>query len=210
MILINKDTKLYCSFAKVAGSKGCAYHNSNFQKLECNAIYKSFSVNNIEEALASMKTLNIMGAGITMPYKVEALKYVDKITEETEYIGATNTILNKGGILEAHNTDWLAARDLLVEYPQYDSLWILGSGGYARAVEYACSTLGIKVQKITRDTWENISTLHNCLVFNCTPVASITDLLCDSITYIDCITSTESGKKLSETQAAYQAKLYND
>ena len=167
-------------------------------------------MNNIEEALFAMKALNIAGAGITMPYKVEALKYVDKITEETESIGATNTILNKGGILEAHNTDWLAARDTLIEYPQYKSLWILGAGGYARAVEYACNTLGIKVQKITRDTWETIGTLHNCLVFNCTPVANITAILCDSVTYIDCITSTESGKKLAETQAAYQAKLYND
>ena len=41
MNLINKDTKIYCSFSSNPGNNGCIYFNTKFQQNNINAIYKS-------------------------------------------------------------------------------------------------------------------------------------------------------------------------
>ena len=113
--MIDKDTLLFGSFAKQAGSTGCKFFNDAFKIHNVNAIYKSFSVDSIIPAMTAMKTLRIKGAGITMPYKREVLKYVDSVSEHVDRIGAANTIINYNGRLHAENTDWLSVRDMLKE-----------------------------------------------------------------------------------------------
>ena len=93
-----KDTEIYCSFAEKAGNTGCQMMNTAFFYYGLNKIYKSFSVNNIEEAVNSVRTLNIKGFAITMPYKVDVLKYVDEMDDSVKEIGASNTVLNKNQI----------------------------------------------------------------------------------------------------------------
>ena len=115
MSWVNKDTEIYCSFAKNAGNTGCQMMNSAFYYYNLNKIYKSFSVDNIEDAINAVKTLNIKGFAITMPYKKQVLDYVDEIDESAK-IGAANTVINECGQLHAHNTDYLAAKDFLKEY----------------------------------------------------------------------------------------------
>ena len=68
--MINKDTEIYCSFAKTAGNTGCQMMNTAFYYYGLNKIYKSFSVKSIEDAVNAVKTLNIKGFAITMPYKI--------------------------------------------------------------------------------------------------------------------------------------------
>ena len=208
-MLIDKDTDLYCSFAKKAGSTGCAFHNFGFNKLKINALYKSFSVENVEEALMAMRILNIKGAGITMPFKKEVLKLVDVQVEPVSIIGSANTIINNDGILEARNTDWMAARDFLTTYNyRYKRIYILGNGGYANAVRYACDFLNFPNKTITRKNWNQLQELTDCIVFNCTPVEDIKNILHSSVQFIDCLVSTETGKQLADLQASYQFKLY--
>ena len=72
---INKDTEIYCSFAKEAGNTGCQMMNTAFYYYGLNKIYKSFSVDSIEDAVHSVKTLGIKGFAITMPYKIDVLNY---------------------------------------------------------------------------------------------------------------------------------------
>ena len=40
--MINKETKIYCSFSSNPGNNGCIFFNSEFKELNMNAIYKSF------------------------------------------------------------------------------------------------------------------------------------------------------------------------
>ena len=204
-MLIDKDTQLYCSFAKEAGSTGCAYHNAGFQKLNINAIYKSFSVNNIRDAVMAMKTLDIRGAGITMPFKKEVLRHVYH-PGSVYTIGAANTIVNENGILIAKNTDWLAIKDFFTECEWKGCVYILGNGGYASAARFALDELRIKHKTITRRNWDEIPHLTDCTVFNCTPAEGIN--VQRSVKFIDCTVSTPTGKKLAELQAGYQFKLY--
>ena len=204
-MLIDKDTKLYCSFAKNAGNTGCIFHNTGFQKHGINAIYKSFSVKHIGYVIDAMKTLNIQGAGITMPFKKHVLNFIDTMSESVSIIGASNTIINKNGKLHAENTDFLATRDYLSELGIND-ITILGNGGFSKAVQYACKCLGIKTHIITRENWSEIHNPPTSTIFNCTPVEEIG--VQNNTTFIDCIVNTETGKELAIRQAKYQFKLY--
>ena len=89
---IDKDTEIYCSFAKTSGNTGCQKMNSAFYYYGLNKVYKSFSINNIEDAVNAVKTLNIKGFAITMPYKVEVLKYVHNKKDSVKEIGSANTV----------------------------------------------------------------------------------------------------------------------
>ena len=133
---INKDTEIYCSFAVTAGNTGCQMMNSAFYYYGLNKIYKSFSVSNIEDAVKSVRTLGIKGFAITMPYKKQVLNCMgaqDSCADNVVEIGAANTILNDNGILTAYNTDYLAAKTVLGRCSG-SNLYILGSGGYSKAV----------------------------------------------------------------------------
>ena len=68
---INKDTKLYGSFSIKAGNNGCKTFNACFDHYEMNAIYKSFSVTDIKDAVLSAKTLGFSGFAVSMPFKIE-------------------------------------------------------------------------------------------------------------------------------------------
>ena len=205
---IDKNTEIYCSFAEKAGNTGCQMMNSAFYYYGLNKIYKSFSVSNIEDAVKSVKTLNIKGFAITMPYKTQVLECMgaqDFCADNVVKIGAANTILNDNGILTAYNTDYLAAKTVLGKCSG-SNLYILGNGGYSKAVQEAAKYLGFKPQVITRDNWDDIKLIKsNSITYNCTPVENIS---VKSLYFIDCIVTTESGKELATLQAAHQFKLY--
>ncbi len=204
--MINKDTLLFGSFAKEAGNTGCRLFNTAFKYYGIDAIYKSFSVNDIEGAVSAARTLNFKGFAVTMPFKRKVLDYVDEVDSDVEKIGAANTIIKKDGNLVAYNTDFLAAKEFL--YNNYfftRLLYILGDGGYAASVKHAATSRGINFILITRKNWGMINTLRHSLIYNCTPVVNEVH---ESNKYIDCSVTTETGKELALIQASYQFKLY--
>tara|TARA_Y100001963_G_scaffold156207_1_gene249235 strand:+ start:743 stop:1384 length:642 start_codon:yes stop_codon:yes gene_type:complete len=205
MSWINKDTEIYCSFAKEAGNTGCQMMNTAFHYHGLNKIYKSFSIDNIEDAVKSVRTLNIKGFAITMPYKKEVLKYVDELSETVKDIGAANTVINDDGYLRAYNTDYYAAREVLDECLGVD-LYILGNGGYSKAVQQAAKDLGYKPNIITRNNWSQIKDIKDSIIYNCTPVENIE--VDKSNDFIDCIVTTKTGKRLATIQASHQFFLY--
>jgi shikimate dehydrogenase len=210
---INKDTEVYCSFAKTAGNTGCQMMNTAFYYYGMNKIYKSFSVDNIKNAVNAVKALDIKGFAITMPYKIDVLEHVDILSDEVKEIGAANTVLNQNGILTAYNTDYNAAKFILDEtyvelfkFMNYPQLFILGDGGYSKAVQAAAKFIGLEPYMITRYNWSDIDKVKDGIIYNCTPVEGI--LVDDSNKFIDCLVTTKTGKRLAAMQASHQFKLY--
>ena len=204
---IDKDTEIYCSFAEKAGNTGCQMMNTAFFYYGLNKIYKSFSVNNIEEAVNSVRTLNIKGFAITMPYKVDVLKYVDEMDDSVKEIGASNTVLNKNGKLSAYNTDSYAAMIYLELFDIKKPLYIIGNGGYAKAVKWGAKQNNFNVENITRDNWDELFDIKNSVVYNCTPI-DITDWIDKSNDFINCLVTTQTGFDLASMQASKQFELY--
>ena len=203
--MINKDTKIYGSFSKTAGNKGCEFFNKAFKKYNINAIYKSFSVQNIEETVRAAKCLNFSGFAVSMPYKKQILEYVELAPSCPSIIGAINTVVNRDGQFLGHNTDYLAAKEFMSRYNR-SCVIILGNGGYASAVKYAANRLNMNYKTITRKNWQEIFNLQGELIYNCTPIENIKVPVSNE--YIDCITNTETGKELSLIQAKYQFEIY--
>jgi len=199
-MLVNKDTKIFCSFSSNPGNNGCVFFNNKFKGNGINAIYKSFYSDNIEKSIEAVKTLNISGFAVSMPFKVEVLKYVDYIDEAAEKIGAANTIINNNGYLKAYNTDWLGVKKFISN--QLDFITILGNGGFSKAVQYFATQSDIPYSVITRDKWDLIPQLTGH-IFNATPVGVIT-----KGNLIDGRPFTEQGKIIANFQAEEQYKIY--
>ncbi len=210
---IDKDTEIYCSFAREAGNTGCQMMNTAFYYYGLNKIYKSFSVKSIEDAVNSVKTLNIKGFAITMPYKTQVLEYMgaqDFCADNVVKIGAANTILNDNGILTAYNTDAYAAKTFLREYDNQKILYILGDGGYSKAVKWAAERTGFDIKSVTRDNWSDLQSIKSSIIYNCTPVDISHPMLQidKSNDMINCLVKTETGKQLAKLQASKQFELY--
>jgi len=204
---IDKDTEIYCSFAKKAGNTGCQMMNTAFYYYGLNKIYKSFSVDNIEDAIRSVLTLGIKGFAVTMPYKVKVLKYVHDKKDSVREIGSANTVLNTNGRLTAYNTDSYAATIFLDRYDNRKKLYIVGDGGYARAVTWAAEDCRFHVESVTRENWNELHDIRDSVVYNCTPV-DITDMIDKSNDFINCLVETETGRELARLQASKQFELY--
>ena len=110
-------------------------HNVAYEKMNLNARYVAFCVENLKDAVYGIRALKIRGVSVTVPFKVEVMKYLDEVEEESLKIGAINTIVNEQGKLKGTNTDWRGivltlktAMDI-----QGSSFAVLGAGGTARA-----------------------------------------------------------------------------
>lgn len=134
------DATLIISLAARPGSFGFHVHNAGYEALGLNYFYKPMTCENLKDALAGVRSLGIRGASLTMPYKIEALNFMDEISPRAQAAGAVNTVVNDGGKLIGHNTDVTGAAELLK--PHCAMPWlVLGAGGMARAFLQAAREL---------------------------------------------------------------------
>jgi len=145
---INAHTDLYCIFGiPVKHSFSPLMHNRAFHQMNINAVYLAFEPSSIEQAVKSMKALSIKGASITIPFKIEALKYIDDIDHIAEDIGSVNTLHNINGRIKGYNTDGLGAIEALKKIIKIEgsSFLIIGNGGSARAIAFTLAASGSNV-----------------------------------------------------------------
>ena len=114
-------------------------HNAAFKTLDLDCTYIGYKIPKGELAagIESLKTIKIAGFNVTIPHKVEMMKYLDTQDEDCKIIGATNTVSNENGKLNGFNTDMNGFIDPIkkTNLPIGDSkVLLLGAGGAARAI----------------------------------------------------------------------------
>ncbi len=86
------------------------------------------------------------GFNVTTPYKEAVLAHVQHKAHPVDKIAAANTIVVEADqSWSAYNTDYEAAKELLSQYAEvygdWETIWVLGTGGAARAVAWAYAEL---------------------------------------------------------------------
>ena len=140
-IEIKSTTKLYALIGSpVQHSLSPLIHNTSFEILGLDAVYRTFEVRDLAEALRSLKEQNVQGFNITIPYKETVMPFLDGISVEAQTIGAVNTVAVKNGSWVGHNTDAAGFSRTLKPFANDISrknILLLGAGGAARAILYA-------------------------------------------------------------------------
>lgn len=130
-------------------------HNAAFKALHLNYIYLAFQVKRgeLKTAVDWIRTIGIHGISVTLPHKVEVMKYIDSVDQLAKAIGAVNTIHNKDGKLLGYNTDGIGAFKALREkVPNLHGrkVVILGAGGAARAIAFTLANEGVNLTILNR------------------------------------------------------------
>jgi shikimate dehydrogenase len=119
-------------------------HNAAFQNLGLDVCYVPFMVlpEALPDAVMAIRSLNMLGVNITIPYKEKVIPLLDKVNEEASFIGAVNTVTNAEGVLTGYNTDGRGFLSSLTEEGisiEGKNIFIIGAGGASRAVSYYLS-----------------------------------------------------------------------
>lgn len=147
---INGFTKVYCLIGDpVEHSLSPLIYNTVFREYRLNCVYVAFKVKRgeLKEAIRGLRALGIAGANITMPHKIEVIRYLDKIDEISNLIGCVNVVINDKGYLKGSNTDSIGILKTLEKFTDVNGkkVVVLGAGGAGRAAVIA---LLKKVSKI--------------------------------------------------------------
>ncbi|MDQ4121411.1 MAG: shikimate dehydrogenase [Acidobacteriota bacterium] len=160
---LDETTEIYGLVANsVAYSVSPQMHNEAFKFHKMNAVYVPFAVKKLEEFMRRMvntKTreidLNFRGFSVTIPHKIEIMKFLDFVDGTSRKIGAVNTVKIEGDKLLGFNTD----ADGFIEplkntYGDLNGarVAVFGAGGAARACVYALLRENASVTIFARNT----------------------------------------------------------
>ncbi len=139
-------------------------HNAAFRHLGSEDTYIAYKIpaGELSAGIGALKEIKIAGFNVTIPHKIEMMKFLDEMDTTSKVIGAVNTVVNDDGKLKGYNTDMIGfldpikKRNLTIKGSQ---VMLLGAGGAARAIMTAM--VKEKASKITivNRTMENANKL---------------------------------------------------
>ncbi len=124
-------------------SKSPVMLNRAFEEKGINGVYAAFHVaaDQLTQAIAGIRALGFRGLNVTIPHKIEVMRFLDEISEGAQAAGAVNTIVNDNGRLVGYNTDGIGYVRSLKEETEPNlagrTIVVLGAGGAARGILWA-------------------------------------------------------------------------
>ncbi len=136
-----------------------AMQNAALREMELNWTYLAFAVEpeRVGQALDGVRGLGLVGLNVTIPHKSAVIEHLDEIDDAVEALGVANTIIRReDGSLMGRNTDGPGFLRSLTEHGhsvEGRAVTLLGAGGSARAVAWACA----------RDAAESVTVVNRTL-----------------------------------------------
>lgn len=134
-----------------------------------------------EEFVKFVRSRELLGYNVTIPYKETIIPYLAEISECAREIGAVNTVLDGDGKLSGYNTD-IDGVELAFKAAGIDvkgkNVLVLGSGGTSKTVQYYLKTNGAKTVSVVSRTgalnYQNVyEKTDTQIVVNTTPVGTM-------------------------------------
>lgn len=171
-------------------------HNAAYAALGLDYVYVPLRATreSIRDAVKAIRTLGLVGCNVTVPFKQDVVRLVDRLTPAADAIRAVNTIYRDGDDVVGDNTDAYGFAEALRSHGaklRGARVLVIGAGGSARAVLHAlregkaadvvlANRTVDTARKLAREfgvTATDLSVLHHeallasrTLVVNCTPV----------------------------------------
>ena len=188
-ILPNHLTKICISISEKPGKSGSKFHNTAYKLLNLDYLYIPMKLNNINQIKMIIKKLNIRGCSVSMPFKQEILKQLDKQDFSSSLTNAANTVVFENGKLKGYNTDLFAINRIMkkINLKKKDTILLLGNGGVARTIYECIKKINLKKiyicardlkkcknWKIVSNTklidWKERNIIYSDLLINATPI----------------------------------------
>ncbi len=122
-------------------------HNHWFKENNINAIYekKLITEDQIEKVVLKLRSEELSGVNVTVPYKNKIISFMDNLTKEASETKSANTIYMENGKIIGHNTD-IAGFELAIRSYGYDvkkkNIFIFGAGGVVPSIIVALKRMG--------------------------------------------------------------------
>ncbi|HHW95330.1 MAG TPA: shikimate dehydrogenase [Mogibacterium sp.] len=105
--------------------------------------YELLDVENKEELKKLLNNQDYDGFNITMPYKVEIIRYLDELSSDAEKLNAVNVVKRlPNGKLKGYNTDFDGFTYMMKDKVKNKKCLVLGTGGVSRAINLSLKELG--------------------------------------------------------------------
>jgi len=151
-------------------------HNEAFKHCSFNCIYIPLEVKpeDLGAVVKAIGRMNFIGFNVTVPHKVEVMKYLDEVDKLADIIGAVNTVVIKDGKMKGYNTDGIGFLKSLEESTKQPvegrKVFILGAGGACRAISmtlamnkaeriYICNRTYERAESLCRDINANFTSI---------------------------------------------------
>ena len=139
-------------------------HNAAFRHSKLDHTYIAYKIpaGELAAGIEALKAIKIAGFNVTIPHKIEMMKFLDEMDTTCKVIGAVNTVLNENGKLKGYNTDMIGflnpikKKNFTIKNSQ---VLLLGAGGAARAIITAMIKEKASKISIVNRTQENANKL---------------------------------------------------
>ena len=151
---LNDNTGIYGIVGNpVMHSLSPQIHNPGFHKIHYNAVYVPFLSESIRYFLTLAEMLRMRGFSVTVPFKVDVVKYLGNITREVKQIGSCNTVVRVPNMWKGTNTDYygfIHPIEKEIDDDRIKSALVIGAGGAAKAIVWALKMRNVKVMIVNR------------------------------------------------------------
>lgn len=170
------EKKFYVVGSPIAHSRSPALHNAGYKELNLPYTFEKFESADADEVYQKLIKGNAQfgGLAVTIPLKLDIMKYADILSDAAKTIGAINTLVPRGDKLFGDNTDYIGITQSFtrggipnIEYSQVNGL-VIGAGGTSRAAVYALNEMGCKNIYMINRTASKLEEIKNSFPFDIT------------------------------------------